>query len=348
MKLPPEKIDGMLASATGNPWAMFRVAGLMRRAGQEARALALCAELKESAEGHLAEEIRRFMVDDIPGWHFSLVRDAARLDVYDSAMRRAIRPGMRVLEIGAGSGILAMMAARAGAAEVITCEVNPAIAAVATEIIALNGYADRVRVIARHSDQLDVDVDLGGPADLLVSEIIANDMVGEGVLPSHERAVRKLLVPGATVIPGVGVIRVALASDGRQVSEELGMIGGFDLSPLNRLRGKPTRVAVGSRAIDLRSDAADLFRFDFAFRTPPPTRATVTLRSEGGTINAIVQWIALELDGEGRYENRPDPGAVSNWAPIVTPLPVPIETVPGQIVHIHGAQNGTALTIWTD
>ena len=51
-------------------------------------------------------------------------RIARAITAYDAALRRAIRPGCRVLEIGTGSGLLAMMAARAGAAQVVTCERN--------------------------------------------------------------------------------------------------------------------------------------------------------------------------------------------------------------------------------
>ena len=92
---------------------------------------------------------------------------------------------------------------------------NPTIADMATQIIARNGFSDRVRVIAKHSDTLDVQADLGGPMDILVSEIVSNNLLGEDVLPAHERAVRNLLKPGGRVIPARGAIRVALAEDMR-------------------------------------------------------------------------------------------------------------------------------------
>ncbi len=61
-----------------------------------------------------------------PAWHFPMVADRPRNDAYDQALRRAA-PGRRVLDIGSGSGLLAMMAARAGAvsAPLLSRRMNP-------------------------------------------------------------------------------------------------------------------------------------------------------------------------------------------------------------------------------
>ena len=81
---------------------------------------------------------------------------------------------------------------------------NPAVAEMATDIVARNGFADRVRVIAKHSDALDVETDLGGRVDILVSEIVSNDLLGEDVLPAHERAVRMFSSPAGMSSPRAG------------------------------------------------------------------------------------------------------------------------------------------------
>ncbi len=52
--------------------------------------------------------------------------------------------GKRVADVGTGSGILALAAARAGAAEVVAIDVNPNAARAAAENAGLNGLADRV------------------------------------------------------------------------------------------------------------------------------------------------------------------------------------------------------------
>lgn len=335
----------------GNPAAMLSLARLLQRDGQKERALALCrsALLFAPDDAQLAAMARTLLSDSVPPWHFHIVKDKARNAAYDAALRRAVKPNSRVLEIGTGTGLLAMMAARAGAAEVITCEMTPAIAEKAAEIVALNGYADRVRVVAKHSDQLDAEADLGGRADVLVSEIVDADLLSEHVLPAHERAVRDLLKPEARVIPARGAVRVALAHDAREDPNSLTNVDGFDLSPFAVLAPPFRYIGVGNQRLSLRSEATDLFVFDFASpQYCPPERAVSSHRSVGGPVNGIAQWIALELDEVTRYENRPAPGANSCWTALFYPFAASIDTVPGQELPIFGSHDRQVLTIWTE
>lgn len=328
---------------------MFRVAGIMRKAGDEPRAAALCDELLaiDSLEPALSFEIRSFRNYGVPEWHFSIVRDQLRNDAYDAALRRLIKPGMRVLEIGTGTGILAMMAARAGAAEVISCEMNPAVAAAASEIIHRNGFGDRVKVIHSHSDAVDLGRHLGGRrADLLVSEIISNNMVDQQVLPAHARAARDLLVPVAPVIPARGRVRVALVEDIRHRTQPLGVVDEFDLSPFNRLAPSVRPASGSGRGLELRSEAADLFDFDFSGASLESLRSSVNCVSSGGPVNGVVQWIQLDMDGHGAtYENEPGKSPSSCWSPLVYPSGRTVDTNAGDVLTVHGAHDGRAMSI---
>jgi type III protein arginine methyltransferase len=283
----------------------------------------------------------------VPSWHFSIVRDERRNAAYDAALRRAVKPGYRVLEIGAGTGLLAMMAARAGAAEVVTCEMNPAVAERAKIITAQNGYGDRVRVVPRHSDTLEVGIDMTAPADVLVQEIVADNLIGEEVLLVMEKTAQQLLRRGAAVIPSLGKVRVALAQDKGAGDTRMGTVDGFDLSAFNRL-AKPTySLPVGTDRLSLCSEPADLFAFDFRSGGPfPAASANVVLTAHGGPVNGIAQWIALEMDENDRYENRPCPGSESAWAVRFTPLSRSRGWAPGTTVAVHGAHDRVSLRIW--
>jgi len=344
-------IAALLPAAEGKPGALLHIARLMRQDGDSERAFALCrkALALAPADVDVARAANRLLADGVPKWHFSIVRDEARNAAYDAALRRAVRPTSRVLDIGSGTGLLSMMAARAGAAEVITCEMNPAIADAAAEVVARNGFADRIRVVPKHSDALDVDADLGGRADILVSEIVSNNVLGQHVLAAHERAARALLTPDARVIPARAQVRVAPADDTRDGEMRMGEVDGFDLTPFNRFVTRVRGIAVGEKRLQLRGEAETLFDFNLSGRSAAaPAQASVTCRSHGGRVSGIAQWIAIDLDEETRYENRPEPGAGSCWAVLFYPLAQPIDTVAGQEIRVHGSHDRRTISVWGD
>jgi predicted nicotinamide N-methyase len=304
-----DKIAALEPVVAGKPHAMLGLARMMQQDGQSARALELCDRALQLApeDRKLAAKITDFITGTVPNWHFYMLRDEMRIAAYEAALRRAVTPQSRVLEIGSGTGILAMIAARADARSVVTCEMTPAIARQAAAIVAQNGYADRVRVVAKHSHKLDAETDLGGRADILVSEIIGNSLINEAVLSAHEHAVRHLLKPQARVIPARGAVRIALAHYALEV-QDLTNVAGFNLSAFKSLARPVRRVPVGDKGLTLRSDAADLFVFDFALaQYCPAAQTSLELVSTGGEVNAVVQWIALTLDEATHYENRPAP-----------------------------------------
>jgi type II protein arginine methyltransferase len=232
---------------------------------------------------------------------------------------------------------------------VITCECNPAVTEVASEIIACNGFTDRIQIVGKQSADLAVGVDLDEPADVLVSEIVSNEIVGEGVLPAIEQAARRLVRPDAQIIPARGIVRVALAEDRDLHRQQIGMVDGFDLSRFNRLAHPCYQISVGTERLTLRGNPCDLFHFDFQSGGPfPEATAAVTLSASGGTINGIAQWIRLEMDEDGWYENRPTVGTSSAWAVLFYPLQRPIEMVAGNILTVRGAHDRFSLRIWAE
>jgi predicted nicotinamide N-methyase len=342
--------EALLSEVADKPGPMVALARLLGGGERRTLAVELCLRAVELAPGD--EEIRiaaaEILASGVPPWHFDIVRDHGRNGAYQAALRRVVTRGCKVLEIGTGTGLLAMMAARAGASQVITCEADPAIAAVARQIIARNGFGDRIRVVGKHSTSLEVEGDLGGPVDVLVSEIVSNDLLSEGALPVMEH-VREagLLRPGGLMVPMRGRVRIALASDDEWQAERMSEAAGFDLTPFNRLAAPQRAIYVGGSRLTLRSEPADLFVFDFAGGGPyPEQQAGVTLAALGGRVNGIAQWIALDLDAEGRYENLPEPGAVSSWMANFHPFERELQPQTGERFTVHGRHDRKSLRLW--
>ena len=142
-------------------------------------------------------------VDRVPtrGWadpveHARMLHDERRTSDYIAALVEAVRPEDIVLDLGTGSGVLAIAAARAGARHVYAVEASD-IADVAERVFACNGVQDRVTLIRGWSRE----IELPEPADVLVAEVIGNEPFEEEILETTLDARRRLLKPGARLIP---------------------------------------------------------------------------------------------------------------------------------------------------
>jgi len=337
----------LLSHVAHKPVPLVRFARLLLAKGQAEQALELCARVvamtpRDAEVRALAAEVFSHGVDQNL---FSLVRNSVRNKIYETAFRRAIRSDTRVLDIGAGTGLFAMMAARAGAAEVITCESNLAVAEVVSQIVARNGFADRVRVVAKHSSDLEIGVDLNGPADVIIWDNLSITLIGAGVLPTLEQAVRRLVRPEGHVIPAKGAIRVALAEDLK--AQEMGIVEGFDLSPFNRLAAPHYWVQHRGRVV-LRSEPCDLFNFDFTSGGPfQEARVAATIPGSGGRVNGVAQWVYLEIDEKERHE-YPPVKQTSMSGVMFYPIMRPLETLPGNTVTVAGAHDRWSVRIWVE
>jgi type II protein arginine methyltransferase len=282
-----------------------------------------------------------------PAWHFPMMADAPRNEAYDAAIRRAA-PGRRVLDIGTGSGLLAMMAARAGAATVDTCEAVAPIARAAQLIIVANGMAGRIASHAKHSDQLRVGADLEARAELLVTETFASGVLSESVLPTVEHARRHLLVPGAPVIPRAASAHGYLVGgDAIEAHLFAPRSTGFDLSPFDAFA--PSKVGLHLDRIrhDVLSDDFEIFAFDLmqaAF--PAERRDIVVTATRAGRCVGVAQWLKLQLDAESTYENRPVEDAGANgWMHVLYRFSRPLELEAGDTVRLIAGHSRTAMTV---
>jgi type II protein arginine methyltransferase len=328
----------------GRPGHLVAMGTALMAAGEGRKALALVRQALAGAPDDRAmrEAASVVLSHQVPGFHLGMLADDER----NGAFRRAIErhaAGRTVLDIGAGSGLLAMIAARAGAAHAFALEANEALAETAREIVAANGLAGKVTVIGRHSTRVTRE-EIGGGADLIVSETFSHHLVGEGALPSLRHALEALARPGARMLPAGASIRIALARYSRR-RRPAGEVEGFDLSLFNRHADLARDVATDDPKLERRSEAADLFSFDLqACGFAPEERARVVLDSTGGRVDGAVQWIRLRLDEEEVYENAP--GGVSHWALVFHPFGEPLETAAGEPIAVEAWRDELRYRLW--
>lgn len=87
-------------------------------------------------------------------------------------LEKHVRPGQKVIDIGTGTGILAIAAAYMGAKHVLAIDFDPIAIRVARENIAMNGFADVI--CAREGDLLE---QVDEVADVVVANIIADVII---------------------------------------------------------------------------------------------------------------------------------------------------------------------------
>jgi predicted RNA methylase len=129
--------------------------------------------------------------------HVRMLDDRIRTSRYLDAIAEVVRSGDVVVDIGTGTGVLAIAAARAGARHVYAIEAS-GIGKVARATFDRNALGERITLVEGWSTQ----VDLPERADVLVSEIIGNEPLGEQVLETTLDARKRLLKPQARIIPG--------------------------------------------------------------------------------------------------------------------------------------------------
>ncbi len=128
--------------------------------------------------------------------HAAMLQDRVRTRAYLEAIAEAVHPGDVVVDLGTGTGILAIAAAKAGARRVYAVEHGP-IAATAERLFADNDVADRVTLLRGLSTRVDVPE----KADVLVTEIFGHDPFGERVIEYVRDAASRWLKPGGRVVP---------------------------------------------------------------------------------------------------------------------------------------------------
>lgn len=285
---------------------------------------------EEIAAGHVT------MTSEVVPWHFPMMNDTVRNDAYEKALKSALQNGGVVLDIGSGSGLLAMMAARHGATKVTTCEAVSMVAEKAKIIIQRNGFKDQIQVINKLSTNLVAGIDFPERADILVTEIFDNGLLGENALVAIEHARKNLLKPNAQLIPcGVKVYAMCIESSEIYKNHRVETISNFDLSPFNQF-SQYSYTGYHLAKMDYRALSATASIFEIDFQNIPgsesvPIEFNIT---ESGTCHAVAFWYELQLDQETIISTAPHLPQLSCWKQAVQLLSQPKSLTKGQTLKL--------------
>jgi SAM-dependent methyltransferase len=128
--------------------------------------------------------------------HIRMLDDPMRKNLFLQAVRETVRPGDVVLDLGTGSGILAVAAAQAGAKRVYAVEPSRTVG-VAKALAEHNGVAEKITFIQDWSSTLT----LPEKANVLTTDIVGNDALDMVIWETLQDARRRLLTPDARLVP---------------------------------------------------------------------------------------------------------------------------------------------------
>ncbi|MFQ5561798.1 MAG: tetratricopeptide repeat protein, partial [Nitrospinota bacterium] len=257
------------------------------------KALSLEGKKREPAIG-ISKVYRRI----IPDWHFAMMNDITRNTAYEKAIRENTESSTVTLDIGSGGGLLSLMAARAGAQKVYTCEQNEVLANKAAEVIENNGFSEKIVLLKKRSQKIKLKKDMPRKADLLVSEIFDAGLIGENALYVLKHAKENLLKRGGKIIPREAIVFGVLAECQDLVDKyRMDHVSGFDFNSFNdfSLHGY-AQERVCDYNIRYLSRIFEVFHFDFHNIKLESLVKKIPVRMlRKGRADAVIFWFRLFL-----------------------------------------------------
>lgn len=255
-----------------------------------------------------------------------MLADRLRMDAYERAIAERVKPGMRVMDLGTGTGILALWAAKAGA-EVIAVEPH-AVIEVARRIAHDNDLADHITFVRGDSRAIE-------PAgvDLVITECMGNFFVTDEMqpvlrdLPRHGK-------DGAPIetMPRRIALKIAAATLPlwRELSFWEDEIGGFDYSGAIDFATQAAYV-VHCEPEFVATDTATVADFPLV-EAPDCLDLKATLNvTKAVTLHGLIGWFDADL-AEGVVLST-EPGQRTHWGQMVFPLPA-VSVRPGDRIEV--------------
>jgi protein arginine N-methyltransferase 1 len=275
------------------------------------------------------------LTTDLLEFHaFCLANTGTRLQQYAAALARLIKPGDTVLDLGAGLGVLGVLACRAGARRVVAVE-SSASWALGQEVVRKAQLGDRITFI--HASSFDIQLD--ERVDAIVADVHAPLGLQEGGLSSLVDARERLLKPGGVMIPGALQVLVAPVEAAGLYERHLGVwqraVHGIDLACV--------RTAAANRPYPARLDESALLAPMAAVGpTLDLTRApvvriggtTTSLAARSGRLHGVCGCFVSTLAPGVTLRNAPGDSATTNFAHAFLPIESPIDVAAGDAIEL--------------
>ncbi len=266
-----------------------------------------------------------------PG-HKIMLEDTARVAPYEEALRQLVRPGTRVLDLGCGTGLLGLLALKAGAGRLYAMEATNTIH-IARRICADSGFSGRSVFLKGLSSTLS----LPERVDLLVAELLGDFCYEEQILDITIDARERFLEPGGQLVPFAVRAFLVPMTHAAFYEGEIGFwsrpVFGLSYGSLKDLAvHQEYSFAIGTEGFlaapqaafshDLRTVREDIVSADLTFRT---TRA--------GTLHGLGGWFEADLAPGVTLSTAPG-RPETTWRQVFFPVAEPFAVKAGDEIRV--------------
>lgn len=261
-------------------------------------------------------------------YHRTLIADRVRNQAFEKSLRAVIKKGeTTVADIGAGTGLLGLMAAKLGAREVFLYEAAE-VAGVAAKIIKANGGRN-CHLIPCHSTEM-VDPPR---VDVVVSETLGNYAFEEHMIETLADAKKRFLKPGGVIIPRrLEQLVAPVISDRIQREFDAWNSTGLDLSVAREMSLNNIYVRTLKPGELLCSQVWDKIEFGADGRSTRKGEASWKLDA-AATVYGFAVWWTAELVPGVELSTAPD-APRTHWEQLYFPLLEPIAAKKGEAVGV--------------
>ncbi|KAK9825810.1 hypothetical protein WJX74_009582 [Apatococcus lobatus] len=280
----------------------------------------------------------------MPRRHFTFLEDSELHRVFQAAISQAVAQitadediDCRVLNLGAGAGLHAMMALRAGAHHVTAAERWLYLSLACKEALVANKFpADRHKVVYKRPTDLALIQDVPIVCNLLICNIFDEGLLTCGLIPAVRHSLDNLLTPNAIILPASATVFMQ-AAEVRTKD-----VCGLDMSAADLHRWHPVYLSGAPLADDLfrpLSGPLEVWHFDFG--NPPQESARRTLDVEFtqmGRFNAVVFWFELHLGFGITVSTKPGCG-LKSMGPAVQYLAGQLSVEAGMLLPVLATHN---------
>ena len=226
-------------------------------------------------------------------YHELMLSDRLRNQTFYNALKRHVKKDVSVLDIGSGTGIWAIAAAKLGASRVVAIEKERMLIPIIEKLASKNGVSDRLEVLEGDSRE----VTIAGKFDLIITETVGNEGFDEGIVPTIIDARKRFLKKSGLVIPHeVAAIAAPAHLKGKVETLPAGLKLDYRyFESLNR--DIPKKIA-DRKKIALLGTPATLAHVDLNTVTKPPTLTEMNCKwrlQDASQVNCLVVWARILL-----------------------------------------------------